>query len=61
MSLIETLNWQYATKKYSKKNVSTDLLNQIVETINLPASSAGMQLYVQKVRLPKEAFVTGII
>ena len=45
MNLIETLNWRYATKKFSSKKVPADQLDQIVEAINLSASAAGMQPY----------------
>jgi nitroreductase len=45
MNLIETLNWRYATKKFSDKKVSEENLQEIVNAINLSASSAGMQPY----------------
>ncbi|NHN25266.1 NAD(P)H-dependent oxidoreductase [Flavobacterium jejuense] len=45
MDLKEVLNWRYATKKFSEKKVSTEKVNEIVETINLSASSTGMQTY----------------
>ncbi|HET8803347.1 MAG TPA: NAD(P)H-dependent oxidoreductase [Aequorivita sp.] len=45
MNLIETLNWRYATKKFSDKKVSEENLQEIVTAINLSASSAGMQPY----------------
>ncbi|CAL2101492.1 Oxygen-insensitive NAD(P)H nitroreductase [Tenacibaculum sp. 190130A14a] len=46
MSLIENLNWRYATKKFdsSKKITITDL-NHIESAIQLSASSYGLQLY----------------
>ena len=45
MNLIETLNWRYATKKFSEKKISGENLQEIVTAINLSASSAGMQPY----------------
>lgn len=45
MNLIESLQWRYATKKFSNKKVSAENLNKITEAINLSASSAGMQPY----------------
>jgi len=45
MNLIESLNWRYATKKYSDRKVSADDLNKIIAATNLSASSAGLQPY----------------
>ena len=45
MKLIDSLNWRYATKKFSNRKVSNDLLDQIIEATNLSASSAGLQPY----------------
>lgn len=45
MNLIESLNWRYATKKFSNKKVSAEKLDKIIEATNLTASSAGMQPY----------------
>jgi nitroreductase / dihydropteridine reductase len=45
MNLIKTLNWRYATKKYSTHKVTEDDLAKIIDAINLSASSAGMQTY----------------
>ncbi|MCE7054202.1 nitroreductase family protein [Algoriphagus sp. AGSA1] len=45
MELIETLQWRYATKKYSSKKVADDKLERIITAINLSASSFGMQPY----------------
>lgn len=45
MNLIESLNWRYATKKFSDKKLSADKLQTIIEAINLSASSAGLQPY----------------
>lgn len=45
MNLQETLKWRYAVKHYSDKEVSNTDLNAIIDTINLSASSAGMQPY----------------
>jgi nitroreductase len=45
MELIEALQWRYATKKYSDKKVSDEILERIVTAINLSASSYGLQPY----------------
>lgn len=45
MELIKNLNWRYAVKKYSEGLVSEDKVNQIVEAVNLSASSCGIQPY----------------
>ncbi|WPO84141.1 nitroreductase family protein [Chryseobacterium sp. JJR-5R] len=45
MELIKNLKWRYAVKKYSDKQVSEDKIGQIVEAINLTASSCGIQPY----------------
>lgn len=45
MSLIENLNWRYATKKYTDKKLSADKLQTIIGAISLSASSAGLQPY----------------
>ncbi|MBP4138362.1 NAD(P)H-dependent oxidoreductase [Flavobacterium geliluteum] len=45
MKLIEALNWRYATKKFSTKKVSNEKVHEIIEAINLSASSVGMQTY----------------
>jgi len=45
MALIEDLKWRYATKKYSSKRVADKDLEQIVEAVNLSASSIGIQPY----------------
>lgn len=45
MSLIEDLHWRYATKKYSTIKVSDEKVEQIVQAINLSASSTGLQPY----------------
>ena len=45
MKLIDDLNWRYATKKFSPKRVADDDLEQIIEAINLSASSTGIQPY----------------
>jgi len=45
MELIKNLKWRYAVKKYSEKKVSEDKVDQIVEAINLTASSCGIQPY----------------
>jgi nitroreductase len=45
MNLNEALNWRYAVKKYSDKIVTKEKLDQILEAINLSASSVGIQPY----------------
>jgi nitroreductase/dihydropteridine reductase len=45
MELIKNLKWRYAVKKYSDVAVSEDKIDQIVEAINLSASSCGIQPY----------------
>ena len=43
MSLINDLNWRYATKKMSVKMVSQAQLDAILDAINLAATSYGLQ------------------
>lgn len=45
MNLKETLNWRYAVKKYTDKKVTEDKVEEILETVRLTASSAGLQPY----------------
>ena len=45
MNVIESLNWRYATKKFSDKKVPAEKLQTIVHAVSLSASSAGMQPY----------------
>lgn len=45
MELIKTLKWRYAVKKYSEEPISEDKIDQIIEAINLTASSCGIQPY----------------
>jgi len=45
MELIKNLQWRYAVKKYSDEMVSEDKVDQIIETVNLTASSCGIQPY----------------
>lgn len=45
MSLIESLKWRYAVKKYNDQKVSDADVKTILEAINLSASSAGLQPY----------------
>jgi len=46
MSLIDTLQWRYATKKMDPtKPVPQEKLDQILEAIRLTASSSGLQPY----------------
>ncbi len=44
MSLIENLNWRYATKKYNPdKKVNEENLNKIIEAARLAPTSSGLQ------------------
>ncbi|RKR05533.1 nitroreductase [Flavobacterium sp. 90] len=45
MNLIENLKWRYATKAYNNIKVTEDKVDQILEAINLSASSCGLQSY----------------
>jgi nitroreductase len=45
MSLIEALNWRYATKRMSGKKVEKAKLDNILEATRLSASSVGLQPY----------------
>jgi nitroreductase/dihydropteridine reductase len=45
MELIKNLQWRYAVKSYSNELVSEDKIDQIIEAINLTASSCGIQPY----------------
>ncbi len=45
MDLIKNLQWRYAVKKYSDEIVSEEKIDQIIEAINLTASSCGIQPY----------------
>ncbi len=45
MELINHLKWRYATKKFTSEKVPEHKVNQIVEAINLTASSCGLQPY----------------
>lgn len=43
MSLVENLNWRYATKKMNGKEIPADHLNYILEAARLAPSSSGLQ------------------
>jgi nitroreductase/dihydropteridine reductase len=46
MSLIDKLNWRYATKKFdATKKVSDDQLNTLLNAVQLAPSGAGLQPY----------------
>lgn len=45
MELIEVLNWRYATKKFGQRKVTDEKVSEILEAINLSASSIGLQPY----------------
>ncbi|TDQ07696.1 NAD(P)H-dependent oxidoreductase [Pedobacter metabolipauper] len=43
MSLIEALNWRYATKKMNGEKVSQDKVDQIIAAAHLAPTSSGLQ------------------
>ncbi len=46
MSLIEKLNWRYATKKFDHtKKLSNEQLDELLKAVQLSPSSAGLQSY----------------
>ncbi|AEA45490.1 NAD(P)H-dependent oxidoreductase [Fluviicola taffensis] len=45
MNLIDTLNWRYAVKRMTSEKVSDEKVQEILEAINLTATSAGLQPY----------------
>ncbi|MES2651836.1 MAG: NAD(P)H-dependent oxidoreductase [Bacteroidota bacterium] len=45
MSLIDALNWRYATKKMNGTAVPQDKVNQILEAARLAPTSSGLQPY----------------
>lgn len=45
MSLIDALNWRYATKKMNGKTVPQDKVDQILEAARLAPTSSGLQPY----------------
>lgn len=45
MSLIEALNWRYATKKMNGQAVPQDKVDQILEAARLAPTSSGLQPY----------------
>jgi len=45
MELIENLNWRYAVKRMTGKEVPEEKVNAILEAARLSASSAGLQPY----------------
>lgn len=45
MSIINQLNWRYATKRYNGQKVPSEKLENILEAIRLSASSIGLQPY----------------
>jgi nitroreductase / dihydropteridine reductase len=45
MSLINDLNWRYATKAMNGETVSEEKLNAILDAVNLSSSSYGLQPY----------------
>lgn len=46
MSLIESLNWRYATKKFDNaKKLSPAQLNELLHAVHLSPSSSGLQSY----------------
>ncbi len=65
MSLIDNLNWRYATKRMTGEKVSEEKLNAILEATELSASSYGLQPYTvlvvsnQEVKLKLQAAAYG--
>src|SRR5580698_312180 len=46
MSLVDKLNWRYATKKFDHtKKLSNEQLDQLLKAVQLSPSSAGLQSY----------------
>jgi nitroreductase len=45
MNLIEALNWRYATKRMTGKQVPEEKVDRILDAIRLSASSMGLQPY----------------
>ncbi|MDB5155368.1 MAG: NAD(P)H-dependent oxidoreductase [Mucilaginibacter sp.] len=46
MSLLDKLNWRYATKKFDEtKKLNPDQLNALLDAVQLAPSSAGLQAY----------------
>ncbi len=46
MALIDKLNWRYATKKFDiDKRISSEQLDELLATVQLAPSSAGLQPY----------------
>lgn len=45
MSIIESLNWRYATKKMNGNAVSQDKVDQIIEAARLAPTSSGLQQF----------------
>lgn len=43
MNLIDALNWRYAAKRMTSEKVSEEKVQEILEAINLTATSAGLQ------------------
>lgn len=43
MNILDTLNWRYATKKFSNTPVTQEKIDQIIESARLSASSYGFQ------------------
>ncbi len=69
MDLLETLQWRYAAKKYSDRKLKDEQVNEVLEAINLSATSAGLQpfrVFVVNDRtireeIAKESFNTQIL
>jgi len=60
MSLIDSLNWRYACKKFDPvKKVSSEKIDFLKETIRLSPSSYGLQLY--KVLIIEDAELKSIL
>jgi nitroreductase / dihydropteridine reductase len=63
MSVLELMNWRYATKAMNGKKVDDEKINRILESIRLSPSSIGLQPYelmvVSNTELKKELRIAG--
>lgn len=54
MSLIDDLNWRYASKRMNGETIADDKINTILDAIRLAPTSMGMQLFKVSVITDKE-------
>lgn len=63
MSVLELMNWRYATKAMNGQKVDDEKINRILESIRLSPSSIGLQPYelmvVSNTELKKELRIAG--